>query len=147
MMSKGPRLRAVIGAELKRRRVIARRQSPRSWVTRLRARASGVSHRDYGGALVVPDTLGRAQGRSRRPLRRRLRCGAVLAFARLVDLGGALARPLAAGTGAVPGGAELVGHLRPGEAGAAAYVGGVVAPAPAATDPPALAVACSGAPR
>ena len=71
MMSKGPRLRAVIGAELKRRRVIARRQSPRSWVTRLRARASGVSHRDYGGALVVPDTLGRAQGRSRRPLLRR----------------------------------------------------------------------------
>ena len=31
----------------------------------------------------------------------------------LVDLVGALARPLAAGAGAVPGGAELVGHLRP----------------------------------
>ena len=146
MMSKGPRLRAVIGAELKRRRVIARRQSPRSWVTRLRARASGVSHRDYGGALVVPDTLGRAQGRSRRPLLRRgvsrpdrtrqplyarptlgsgvsgvgrrapppdLRCRLVVAFARLVDLVGALACPLAAGAGAVPGGVELVGHLRP----------------------------------
>ena len=42
-----------------------------------------------------------------------LRCGAVLAFARLVDLVGALARPLAAGTGAVPGGVQLVGNLRP----------------------------------
>ena len=42
-----------------------------------------------------------------------LRGGAVLAVARLVDLVGALARPLAAGTSAVPGGAELVGHLRP----------------------------------
>ena len=42
-----------------------------------------------------------------------LRCGAVLAFARLVDLVGALARPLAAGASAVPGGAELVGNLRP----------------------------------
>ena len=41
------------------------------------------------------------------------RCGAVLAFARLVDLVGALPCPLAAGAGAVPGGAELVGHLRP----------------------------------
>ena len=37
----------------------------------------------------------------------RLRCGLVVAFAR------ALARPLAAGTSAVAGGAELVGHLRP----------------------------------
>ena len=46
-----------------------------------------------------------------------LRCGAVLA--RLVDLVGALPCPAAAGAGAVPGGAELVGHLRPGEAGAA----------------------------
>ena len=33
------------------------------------------------------------------------------AFARLVDLVGALARPAAAG--AVPGGVELVGNLRP----------------------------------
>ena len=41
------------------------------------------------------------------------RCGAVLAFPRLVHLVGALPCPLAAGTGAVPGGAELVGHLRP----------------------------------
>ena len=40
-----------------------------------------------------------------------LRCGAV--FARPVHLVGALARPLAAGASAVPGGAELVGHLRP----------------------------------
>ena len=38
---------------------------------------------------------------------------------RPVHLVGALACPLAAGTGAVPGGAELVGHLRPGEAGGA----------------------------
>ena len=37
--------------------------------------------------------------------------GAVLAFARLVDLVGALARPLAAGAGTVPGAAELVGRL------------------------------------
>ena len=35
------------------------------------------------------------------------------AFARLVDLVGALARPAAAGAGAVPGGVELVGNLRP----------------------------------
>ena len=35
----------------------------------------------------------------------------------------ALARPLAAGAGAVPGGAELVGHLRPGEAGGAVLDG------------------------
>ena len=41
------------------------------------------------------------------------RCGAVLAFPRLVHLVGALACPLAAGASAVPGGAELVGHLRP----------------------------------
>ena len=34
-------------------------------------------------------------------------------FLALVDLVGALARPAAAGAGAVPGGAELVGHLRP----------------------------------
>ena len=40
-----------------------------------------------------------------------LRCGAVLAFARMVDLVGALARPLAAG--AVAGGVQLVGNLRP----------------------------------
>ena len=32
---------------------------------------------------------------------------------RLVDLVGALARPLAAGAGAVPGGVQLVGNLRP----------------------------------
>ena len=44
---------------------------------------------------------------------RRLSGGAVLAFARLVDLVGALARPLAAGAGAVPGGVQLVGNLRP----------------------------------
>ena len=42
-----------------------------------------------------------------------LRCRLVVAFARLVHLVGALARPLAAGTSTVPGGAELVGHLRP----------------------------------
>ena len=42
-----------------------------------------------------------------------LRCGAVLAFARLVHLVGALPRPLAAGAGAVPGGVQRVGHLRP----------------------------------
>ena len=40
-----------------------------------------------------------------------LRGGAVLPVARLVDLVGALARPLAAG--AVPGGVQLVGNLRP----------------------------------
>ena len=34
-------------------------------------------------------------------------------FARLVDLVGALARPLAVGAGAVLGGVQLVGHLRP----------------------------------
>ena len=33
----------------------------------------------------------------------------MLAVARLVDLVGALARPLSAGAGAAPGGAELVG--------------------------------------
>ena len=49
------------------------------------------------------------------------RCGAVLAFARLVDLVGALPRPLAAGAGAVPGRVELVGYLAPREAGAAAF--------------------------
>ena len=38
--------------------------------------------------------------------------GPVLAFARLVDLVGALARPLAAGAGAVPGGVQPVGYLR-----------------------------------
>ena len=43
----------------------------------------------------------------------------MLAFARLVDLVGALPRPLAAGAGAVPGGVQLVGHLRPCEAGGA----------------------------
>ena len=42
-----------------------------------------------------------------------LRGGAVLAFARLVHLVGALACPLAAGAGAVPGGVQLVGNLRP----------------------------------
>ena len=42
-----------------------------------------------------------------------LRCRLVVTFARLVDLVGALPCPLAAGAGAVPGGAELVGHLRP----------------------------------
>ena len=40
-----------------------------------------------------------------------LRCGAV--FARLVDLVGTLPCPLAAGAGAVPGGVQLVGTLRP----------------------------------
>ena len=44
---------------------------------------------------------------------RRLRCRRVLRFARPVYLVGALTRPLAAGAGAVPGGVELVGHLRP----------------------------------
>ena len=44
---------------------------------------------------------------------RRLRCRLVVTFARLVDLVGALARPAAAGAGAVPGGVELVGNLRP----------------------------------
>ena len=38
---------------------------------------------------------------------------AVRPVARLVDLVGALARPAAAGTSAVPGGVELVGNLRP----------------------------------
>ena len=42
-----------------------------------------------------------------------VRYGAVLAVARLVDLVGALPCPLAAGTSAVPGGAELVGNLGP----------------------------------
>ena len=42
-----------------------------------------------------------------------LRCRLVVTFARLVDLVGALACPAAAGAGAVPGGAELVGNLRP----------------------------------
>ena len=42
-----------------------------------------------------------------------LRCRLVVTFARLVDLVGALACPLAAGAGAVPGGAELVGNLGP----------------------------------
>ena len=36
-----------------------------------------------------------------------------------MDLVGALARPLAVGAGAVPGGVQLVGNLRPREAGAA----------------------------
>ena len=61
-----------------------------------------------GGAVVVSwplDVPRRAW--------RRLRCRLVVTFARLVDLGGALARPLAAGTGAVPGGVELVRNLRP----------------------------------
>ena len=44
---------------------------------------------------------------------RPLRCRLVVTFARPVDLVGALARPLAAGTSTVPGGAELVGHLGP----------------------------------
>ena len=42
-----------------------------------------------------------------------LRCRLVVAFARLVHLVGALARPLAAGAGAVPGGVQLVGNLGP----------------------------------
>ena len=50
---------------------------------------------------------------------RRLRCGAVLPVARLVDLVGTLACPLAAGAGAVPGGVQLVGNLRPRETAAA----------------------------
>ena len=54
----------------------------------------------------------RAGPHSGRPWRR-LSGGAVLTFARLVDLVGALARPAAAGAGAVPGGVQLVGHLRP----------------------------------
>ena len=37
---------------------------------------------------------------------RRLRCRLVVTFARLVHLVGALTRPLAAGTSAVPGGAQ-----------------------------------------
>ena len=61
-----------------------------------------------GGAVVVSwplDVPRRAW--------RRLRGGARLAFARLVDLVGALARPAAAGAGAVPGRVQLVGNLRP----------------------------------
>ena len=50
---------------------------------------------------------------------RRLSGGAVVPVARLVDLVGALARPLAAGAGTAPGGVQLVGNLRPREAGAA----------------------------
>ena len=44
---------------------------------------------------------------------RRLRRRALLPFLRLVHLVGALACPLAAGAGAVPGGVQLVGNLRP----------------------------------
>ena len=62
-----------------------------------------------GGAVVVSRAPGRAPGGPGAVLR----CGAVLAFARLVDLVGALACPLAAGTSAVPGGVQLVGNLRP----------------------------------
>ena len=58
-----------------------------------------------GGAPVGPCPRRRAG--------RRLRCCAVLPFACLVDLVGALPCPLAAGTSAVLGGAELVGHLGP----------------------------------
>ena len=36
-----------------------------------------------------------------------------LPVARLEDLVGALARPVTAGAGAVPGGVQLVGNLRP----------------------------------
>ena len=42
-----------------------------------------------------------------------LRCRLVVTFPRPVHLVGALARLAAAGTSTVPGGAELVGHLRP----------------------------------
>ena len=73
-----------------------------------RGAGSGERGAGSGGAVVVSwplDVPRRAW--------RRLRGGAVLAFVRLVDLVGALACPLAAGAGAVPGGVQLVGHLRP----------------------------------
>ena len=67
--------------------------------------------------MVMPAPLGETLGVKRLPPSRAgarpLRCRLVVAFARLVHLVGALARPLAAGAGAVPGGAELVGNLRP----------------------------------
>ena len=47
---------------------------------------------------------------NRRPADPALRGGP---FLHAVDLVGALACPLAAGAGAVPGGVQLVGHLRP----------------------------------
>ena len=61
--------------------------------------------RQRDGALIPLDRAPAALGA--------LRCGAVLAFARLVHLVGALARPAAAGAGAVPGGVQLVGNLGP----------------------------------
>ena len=63
--------------------------------------------RRHGGRLPI----------ARRPARRS-RGGAVLARL-VVDLVGALARPAAAGAGTAPGGVQLVGNLRPREAGAA----------------------------
>ena len=64
--------------------------------------------------LYARPTLGSGvSGVGRRAPPPALRCGAVLTFARPVHLVGALARPLAAGASTVPGGAELVGHLRP----------------------------------
>ena len=90
--------------------------------------------RKHVGAYVPPDVsrAGRATSRRRpvtvchgvgiaqiRTLSAPLRCRLVVAFARLVDLVGTLPCPLAAGAGAVPGGVQLVGNLRPREAGGA----------------------------
>ena len=94
---------------------------------RLRIVLRALPHHDYTrAARLSPARCGRCHHLSARtssarlapgraPARpwRRLRGGAVLAFARLLYLVGALARPLAAGAGAVPGGVQLVGNLRP----------------------------------
>ena len=81
---------------------------------RRRLRSAGrVAGRSSDFAEAPCYGLSRCGNRPNPDPERPLRCGAVLAFARPVDLVGALARPLAAGAGAVPGGAELVGHLRP----------------------------------
>ena len=76
------------------------------WAPWRRPLAAGALHLEPGRRPL--DQLTRPGGRLCR--------GAVLAFARLVDLVGALARPLTAGAGAVPGGVQLVGYLRPREA-------------------------------
>ena len=65
------------------------------------------------GSCSSPHAWSGRDGNKNRRRSAVLRSGAVLAFARLVDLVGALARPLATGAGAVPGGVQLVDNLRP----------------------------------
>ena len=78
-------------------------------------RSAVIGFRFFFASFIVPNNATRPAALVHAPLRG----GAVLAFARLVHVVGALARPLAAGAGAVPGGVQLVGNLRPREAGAA----------------------------